>query len=370
MVSVSAWRRYRLLRAATPRSRVPGLGRSDEYFRSARPGWRSDGLTVMRDHHAADNVSERPRFRSRQAVRTAALLGFNLVLLAWALRRLPVHLWSEPPGSSPQLGLGETIFRVSLYGFIAAVAAGHLWFMARMLRLCGILRPMSTLLLTMVVSTALILPTGVLLRSLLEPDALWVAEVFAFPLAGALAYASVAWFASHPSNDGPATPRPVSTASIASAAMLGVNVVLVAWASFMFWSLSMLGIGMSARQEPLLIEASVHALVAVAVPAQVWFLVRMMRCIGVVRPVSTLMVAIVVSIGSTFVAGMVLWSLWSRWQLVFGYASTIPLLSMLAAGSFALTVRLAHRTRILLLLAIVASVVTFVGVLALLALRW
>ncbi|MDR7300192.1 hypothetical protein [Haloactinomyces albus] len=322
----------------------------------------------MSDHDGADDASERPRFVSGRAVGTAALLGFNLVLVAWSLRRLPLHVLSVVPSSSPQHGVGDTIFLVFLYGTIAAVAVGHLWFMARMMRLCGTLRPVSTLLVGIAVSVALVLFTGVLLWPLLEPDPRRVAYVFAFPLMGAVGCASVVRFAPR-TTDVPKIPRTTSAGAAAGAGMLGVNFVLVTWSSLMFWALSMLGMGMSPRQEPLGLVVSVYCVIAVVVVLQVWFLIRMMRLTGVARPVPMLLLAVGVSIALAFVAGTVLWGLWLQWQWAFGYALVVPLLSILAAVSFGLTVRLAHRTRILLVLAVVATMVIFGGVLVLVVFR-
>lgn len=300
---------------------------------------------------------------------TAALLGFNLVLVGWSLSRLPLHALSVVPGSSPQHGVRDTIFPVFLACIVTAVAVGHLWFMARVLRLCGTLRPVPTLLVGIAVSTALILVTGVLLWSSLEPDPLRLTGAFAFPVLGAVGCASVVRLAPR-TTDVPEIPRPTSRGAIASAGMLGVNFVLVAWSSLMFWALSMLGMGMSSRQEPPILVISVYCVLTVVAVVQVWFLIRMMRLTGVARPASMLLLAVVTSIASAFVVGMVLWGLWWQWQWVFGYALVVPLFSALAAAGFGLTVRLAHRTGILLTLALVAPVVTIGGVLILRVFRW
>lgn len=296
-------------------------------------------------------------------------MGFNLVLVVWSLSRLPLHDLSVVPGSSPQHSVRDTILSAALYCVVAAVAVGHLWFMARMLRLCGVLRPVSTLLVGIAVSAALILGTGVLLWSLLEPNPLRVADALAFPAMGAVGCASVVRFAPRTA-DVPETPRTTSRGALAGAGMLGANFVLVAWSLLMFWALSMLGMGMSPRQEPLGLVASVYCVLAVVAVVQVWFLIRMMRLTGVARPASMLLLAVVTSIASAFVVGMVLWGLWWQWQWVFGYASVVPLFSALAAAGFGLTVRLAHRTGTLLVLALVALVVTIGGALVLGAFRW
>lgn len=322
----------------------------------------------MNDHDVADDDPERPGAVAQGAVGTAALLGFNLVLLVWSLRRLVQQDMFDVTTVLSQPGVGDVLLRGFVYCFTAAVTVGYLWFAARVLRLCGVTRPVRTLLVSIGVSAVLILLAGVLLRSLVGPNPRALAEFLVFPLMAAGGHAVVVRFASRDSGV-PGELRPTSRAAVASAGMLGLDFVLAAWAALRFLGLFVLGIAMSSQQVSQFLVVSLYCVVAAVLVVQVWFLVRMMRLTGVARPVSMLLLAVGVSAALGILAGVVLWALWAQWEVLTGYAFDIPLFALLAAVGFGVTVRLARRTRVLAVLAVVAPLITLGGVLALTGLR-
>ncbi|NYH78443.1 hypothetical protein FHR84_001768 [Actinopolyspora biskrensis] len=322
----------------------------------------------MNDHDVADDDPERPGTVAPGAVGTAALLGFNLVLLVRALRRITQQDVFGTVAASAQPGAGEVLFRILLYCFAAAVAVGHLWFTARAMRLCGLGRPGPTLLVGVGVSAVLIPLAGVLLRSLVGPNPVVLAEVLVYPLAAAAGHALVARFAPRVS-EAPRAPLRASTGAVVSAVMLGVNFVLVVWAVLRFGGLAVLGMAMSPQQESWTLVVSLYCVVAAVLVVQAWFLVRMMRLSGITRPVPMLLLAVGVSAALGTLVGMALWALWKQQELRIGYGFDVVLFALLGAAGFGVTARLARRTGVLAVLAAVAPVVILGGVLPPLVLR-
>ncbi|WP_017976671.1 hypothetical protein [Actinopolyspora halophila] len=322
----------------------------------------------MNDHDVADDEPERPGTVAPGAVGTAALLGFDLVLLVRALRRITQQ---DPLGTvvaSAQPGAGEMILRVLLYCFAAAVAVGHLWFTARALRLCGLSRPGPTLLVSIGVSAVLIPLTGVLLRSPMGPTPVVLAEFLVYPLVAAAGHALVVRFAPRVS-EVPRTPLRASAGAVVSAVVLGGDFVLVVWTVLRFGGLAVLGMAMSPQQESWTLVASLYCVIAAVLVVQAWFLVRAMRLSGITRPVPMLLLAVGVSAALGVLAGMVLWALWDQWELRIGYGFDVVLFTLLAAAGFGVTARSVRRTGVLAVLAVVAPVVVLGGVLSLVVLR-
>ncbi|SDR15794.1 hypothetical protein [Actinopolyspora saharensis] len=322
----------------------------------------------MNNHDVADDDPERRGTPAPGAVGTAALLGFNLVLLVRALRRITRQDVFEVVAASEQPGAGEVLLRILLYCFAGAVVVGHLWFTARALRLCGFSRPGPTLLVSIGASAVLIPLSGVLLRSPVGPNPVTLAEVPVYPLVAAAGHALVARFAPRVS-EAPRPPLRASWAAVVSAVMLGVNFVLVAWTVLRFGGLAVLGMAMSPQQESWGLVLSLYCVLAAVLVVQAWFLGRMMRLSGITRPVPMLLLAVGVSAALGVLAGMVLWALWEQWEVLVPHAVAVALFALLAAAGFGVTAWLARRTRVLAVLAVVAPVVVLGGAFALAALR-
>ncbi|MGJ7905386.1 hypothetical protein ACOQFL_02770 [Actinopolyspora sp. H202] len=297
----------------------------------------------MSVHDISDEGSERPGPSSAGAVVTAALLGFNLVMLARSLRLL----WQQDTlldvtTTSSRPGVGDVLLRGFIYCFIAAVVAGYLWFTTRAMWLCGLARPLATALVSLGVAALLVLPTGALLRYALDSNAGWLTELLLLPALSALGYASVVRFVLGRYGRSGA-PRPTSRTAVFGAEMLGVSFVLVVWSVWMYYWLARLGIGMSSAQEPASLIVAIHCVLAVLLLVQGWFLVRMMRVIHPAGPVPVLLLAFGGWLVLAVLAGVAQWGLWELWRVRSGYEVHIPLLALLAALSFGLVVRRAHR---------------------------
>ncbi|SFD63018.1 hypothetical protein SAMN04487819_101418 [Actinopolyspora alba] len=297
----------------------------------------------MSDHDISDDDPERPGTAPAGPVVTAALLGFNLVMFARGLYRLSREDTFLDVAASSQPGLGELLIRGFLYGFIAAAAVGHLWFMTRVLRMCGVPRPVPTTLLSIAVSTVLVLPPG-LVSSMWGSSADWLTRLLLLPSLAALGHAVVVRFALRGSLDSEA-PRPTARTAVFTAEMLGINFVLIFWTLWMYYWLARFGIGMSSVQEPASLIVAIHCVLAVLALLEVWFLVRMMRFTGPARPALLLLPALVLSVALAALAGVGLWVLWQRWRVFSGYEVDIPLFALLAAASFGLVARGARRRR-------------------------
>ncbi|SDP15054.1 hypothetical protein SAMN04487905_102174 [Actinopolyspora xinjiangensis] len=235
---------------------------------------------------------------------TAALLGAFLVMLARSLQLL----WQQDTlldvtTTSSQPGVSGVLLRGFIYCFIAAVVAGYLWFTTRAMWLCGLARPVATVLVSLGVAALLVLPAAVLLRYALDSNAGWLTELLLLPLLSALGYASVVRFELGLHGRSRA-PRPTSRTATFGAEVLGICFVLVFWWVWRHYWGAWLGIGMSVQQEPASLIVAIHCVLAVLLLVQGWFLVRMMRVIYPVGPVSVLLPALSASVVLAVLVGL------------------------------------------------------------------
>ncbi|MDP9642489.1 hypothetical protein J2S53_002434 [Actinopolyspora lacussalsi] len=243
----------------------------------------------------ADDL-ERPGRPPPGPVITAALLGGMFVMLVRSLHLLWLQgTLLDVTTTSSQPGVGGVLLRAFLSCFIAAVALGYLWFTTRAMWLCGVARPVATALVSLGVAALFVLPTGALLRYALDSNAGWLTELLLLPLLSALGYASVVRFELGRHGRSRA-PRPTSRTATFGAEVLGICFVLVFWWVWMHYWGAWLGIGMSVQQEPASLIVAIHCVLAVLLLVQGWFLVRMMRVIYPVGPVSVLLPALSASV--------------------------------------------------------------------------